>query len=65
MVIDQRGGIGLAETTNPYCKVYTQRKYISFCGKTIVKEIAIRRPHLSKGGGQQGIVEDYTFTFFW
>ena len=31
----------------------------------MLKKFAIRRQHLSIGGGQRGMVEDYTFTFFW
>ena len=44
----------------------SQRNYSLFGGKTTVKKIAIRRPHLSIGGkgGQRGVVEDHTFTFF-
>ena len=29
------------------------------------KKFGIRRQHLSIGGGQRGMVEDYTFILFW
>ena len=58
-------GEGVCRNHTPYCKIYTQRKYTLFGGKTCLKKFAIRRQHLSIGGGQRGMVEDYTFTFFW
>ena len=41
---------GFVETISPYCKVYTQRKYTWFFGKTTVKKIPIRTPNLTIGG---------------
>ena len=53
-----------AETT-PLIVKYIHKGNIHYLVEKHVKKIAIRRRHISIGGGQRGMVEDYTFTFFW
>ena len=64
MVFNQDlGGGGLTETT-PLIVKYIHKGNIYYLVEKLVKKIAIRRRHISIGGGQRGMVEDHTFKFY-
>ena len=65
--LPQWPGRGVDQNHTPYCKVYTQRKYTLFGGKTTVKKKDLNKETTleHRRGGQPGVVEDHTFTFFY